>query len=43
VDGGYRVIESCVERKPYEMRVEWMEAWDLFALYMLHPRVLHSL
>jgi hypothetical protein len=29
---GHRAIESCVEREPYEIRVEWIEVWNMFAV-----------
>jgi hypothetical protein len=32
VNEGQRAIESCVERECYEMRVEWIEVWTLFAV-----------
>jgi hypothetical protein len=32
VNEGHRVIESCVEREPYEMRIEWIEVWTPFVV-----------
>jgi hypothetical protein len=32
VNEGYRAVESCVERECYEMTVEWIEVWVLYAV-----------
>jgi hypothetical protein len=32
VNEGQRAIENCVKCERYEMRVEWIEVWALFAV-----------
>jgi hypothetical protein len=41
VNEGQRAIESCIKGERYEMGVEWIEVWTLFAVR--YPLVLHSL